>query len=117
MLPKRFFHLILLYFLPAPVFTGRFGDRTTFATARSNDAGSLSVPISRAIWRILLERSASVKVVFLAGMGGNPTLLRLMGHEKDPMASLAAYFSRWRDTFDPDGAGNWELRQELKAAE
>jgi len=41
----------------------------------------------------------------------------LLGHEKDPMASLAAYFSSWRDIFEPDGAGNWSLSQELKAAE
>ena len=41
----------------------------------------------------------------------------LMGHEKDPMASLAAYFSGWRDIFEPDGAGNWSLKQELRAAE
>jgi hypothetical protein len=41
----------------------------------------------------------------------------LMGNEKDPMASLAAYFSGWRDIFKPDGAGNWSLSQELRNAE
>jgi hypothetical protein len=45
------------------------------------------------------------------------TAAGLMGHEKDPMASLAAYFSGWRDIFEPDGSGNWSLKQELRAAE
>jgi hypothetical protein len=45
------------------------------------------------------------------------TGIGLMGGEKDPMASLAAYFSRWRDIFDPDGAGNWSLKQPSQAAE
>ena len=34
----------------------------------------------------------------------------LMGRVKDPMASLAAYLSEWRDEFAPDGRGNWSLR-------
>jgi hypothetical protein len=34
----------------------------------------------------------------------------LMGHEKDPMANLAAYMSHWKDEFASDGAGNWSLR-------
>lgn len=33
----------------------------------------------------------------------------LMGHEKNPMASLAAYLSEWRDQFTPDGRGNFML--------
>jgi hypothetical protein len=33
-----------------------------------------------------------------------------MGHEKDPMGSLAAYLSGWNDVFDPDGRGNWSLK-------
>ena len=41
----------------------------------------------------------------------------LMGNEKDPMGSLAAYFSNWRDAFEPDGAGNWRLSHTLRAAE
>jgi hypothetical protein len=45
------------------------------------------------------------------------TAVGLMGHEKDPMASLAAYFSGWRDIFDADGSGNWSLKQSLRAAE
>ena len=45
------------------------------------------------------------------------TAAGLMGHEKDPMASLAAYLSDWRDSFDPDGGGNWSLKHEMKAAE
>lgn len=34
----------------------------------------------------------------------------LMGMEKDPMASLAAYLSSWKDEFAPDGRGNFTLR-------
>jgi hypothetical protein len=42
----------------------------------------------------------------------------LMGQEKDPIQSLASYFSGWRDTFEPDGAGNWSLIvQNRQAAE
>jgi hypothetical protein len=35
--------------------------------------------------------------------------LGLMGNEKDPMASLAAYLSGWKDAFTFDGKGNWSL--------
>jgi hypothetical protein len=41
----------------------------------------------------------------------------LLGQEKDPMASLAAYFSGWRDTFESDGAGYWSLKKSVQAAE
>ncbi len=34
----------------------------------------------------------------------------LMGHEKNPMAALAAYLSSWKEEFDFDGKGNWSLR-------
>lgn len=34
----------------------------------------------------------------------------LMGHEKDPMSSLAANLSEWRDEFASDGKGNFYLR-------
>lgn len=33
----------------------------------------------------------------------------LMGHEKNPMASLAAYLSEWRKDFVSDGDGNFSL--------
>jgi hypothetical protein len=33
----------------------------------------------------------------------------LMGHEKDPLASLAAYLSGWKDSFAFDGKGIWGL--------
>lgn len=36
----------------------------------------------------------------------------LMGKEKTPMASLAAYLSGWRDQFESDGSGNFKLRAE-----
>jgi len=36
----------------------------------------------------------------------------LMGHEKTPLASLAAYLSGNRDTFVADGRGNFSLRRE-----
>lgn len=34
----------------------------------------------------------------------------VMGHEKDPMASLAAYLSGFKDDFVFDGNGNYSLR-------
>jgi hypothetical protein len=36
---------------------------------------------------------------------------RLMGHEKNPMASLAAYLSDWKSDFAPDGHGNFTLKK------
>jgi hypothetical protein len=33
-----------------------------------------------------------------------------MEGQKNPMASLAAYLSEWRDEFEPDGRGNWALK-------
>jgi hypothetical protein len=44
------------------------GGRITFSKARSNDSGLLFVPISFAVSRMRWARSASVIVVFLAGM-------------------------------------------------
>ena len=35
---------------------------------------------------------------------------KIMGHEKDPLAALAAYLSDNRDLFEPDGRGNFSLR-------
>jgi hypothetical protein len=34
-----------------------------------------------------------------------------MGDEKNPMANFAAYLSNWKDIFEPDGKGNWSLRE------
>lgn len=36
----------------------------------------------------------------------------LMGHEKDPLASLAAYLSNYKDVFMADGRGNFSLRRD-----
>jgi hypothetical protein len=44
------------------------------------------------------------------------TAIGLMGHEKDPMANLAAYLSNWKDIFDFDGKGRWGLRGQLEHA-
>jgi hypothetical protein len=38
----------------------------------------------------------------------------MMGHEKDPMASLAAYLSGWKDVFGFDGKGTWGLRDQFE---
>ena len=35
----------------------------------------------------------------------------LMGHEKDPMASLAAYLSAFSDNFVNNGTGTWSVRE------
>jgi hypothetical protein len=43
-------------------------NRTTFSSARSNTAGSLLVSALRAVSRMRLARSSSVRVVFLAGI-------------------------------------------------
>jgi hypothetical protein len=41
---------------------------------------------------------------------------KLMGHEKKPLASLAAYLSDWRETFMPDGHGNFSLKKSTAGA-
>jgi hypothetical protein len=39
----------------------------------------------------------------------------LMGSEKQPMANLAAYLSRWTDDFVSDGRGNFQLAPSRKS--
>jgi hypothetical protein len=41
------------------------------------------------------------------------TAAGLMGHEKTPLASLAAYLSTNRDSFEADGRGNFTLRKKI----
>ena len=50
---------------------------TIFLTAWSSEAGSLSLPISRAVSHMRLARSASAMGAFLAGM--NPIALAIQG--------------------------------------
>jgi len=69
--------------------------------------------IKAEITALLQQRAAVHRKEILSHL----TTVGLMGHEKDPMASLAAYFSGWRDIFGPDGRGNWSLIEGLKAAE
>jgi hypothetical protein len=38
----------------------------------------------------------------------------LMGHEKNPMASLAAYLSDFSDNFVNDGSGTWSIREPMR---
>ncbi len=35
----------------------------------------------------------------------------MSGHERNPMAGLAAYLSAWREEFESDGKGNFSLRK------
>jgi hypothetical protein len=44
------------------------------------------------------------------------TELGLVGQEKNPMVSLAAYLSDWKDTFASDGKGNFSLKKQVKSA-
>jgi hypothetical protein len=39
----------------------------------------------------------------------------LMGHEKDPMASLAAYLTAFSDNFVNNGSGTWSIRESSQA--
>ena len=39
----------------------------------------------------------------------------VMGHEKNPMASLAAYLSGFKDELEFDGDGNYSLREDAAA--
>jgi hypothetical protein len=39
----------------------------------------------------------------------------LMGHEKDPMASLAAYLTAFSNDFVNNGSGTWSIREPTQA--
>src|SRR3984893_18136818 len=64
-------------FWSRPPFLNAGGGLTTFSNACSNDSGSLSVPSSRAVSRMRFARSASVRLVFLAGIKTFPAVFVL----------------------------------------
>jgi hypothetical protein len=79
-----------------------------------------SVPVRRE--RVRLSKAASVRIAvqeFLRDNGpSHRTLIlkhlvetKVMGHEKKPLAALAAYLSEFRELFEPDGRGNFSLKK------
>ena len=86
--------------------TGSFGIVTAPAASKGNK-------IKAEITALLQQRGTSHRKEIL----GHLKDIGLMGKEKDPMGSLAAYLSGWNDIFDPDGGGNWSLKGVAKAAE
>jgi hypothetical protein len=88
--------------------TGLFGMSGSVASQRTKGDRLKAEIVS-----LLRQRGA----VHRKGILSHLTATGLMGHEKDPMASLAAYFSGWRDMFEADGRGTWSLKEGLKAAE
>jgi hypothetical protein len=67
---------------------------------------SKKAQIDAAIGEMLAMRGIVHRSEILAEM----TRRKLMGHEKDPMAALAAFLSNSRDKYAPDGRGNFSLR-------
>jgi hypothetical protein len=63
--------------------------------------------IRMAVKEFLQEGGTMHRSVILKHLIGQ----NLMGHEKNPMAQLAAYLSSWRDLFAPDGQGNFTLKK------
>lgn len=72
--------------------------------------------------RVHLSKAASVRLAIENLLRERGTVHRshildhlkqqsLMGQEKNPMGSLAAYLSDWKDMFEPDGHGNFSLRK------
>jgi len=62
--------------------------------------------IKQAVTTLLRDRGSVHRAEILKYLIDN----QLMGHEKTPMASLAAYLSDWKDLFQTDGHGNFSLR-------
>lgn len=58
------------------------------------------------VWKTLAEQGRPVHRTLLLD---RLKAAGLMGSEKDPMASLAAYLSEWREEFQADGRGNFTL--------
>jgi len=92
----------------AQLAAGSFDVSATIATLRTKGD-----KVQAEITALLRQRGAVHRREILNHL----TTVGLMGHEKDPMASLAAYLSNWNNIFAPDGGGNWSLKPVLKAAE
>lgn len=95
---------------PLALNSGVFSISPSSATLKLRTKGD---KVKAEITALLRQRGAVHRKTILSHL----TAAGLMGYEKDPMASLAAYFSGWRDTFEADGRGNWSLKEGLKAAE
>lgn len=77
---------------------------------------------TRRLRRVRLSKAASVRHAVHRLLAAHGTVHRreilknlveqqLMGHEKKPMLSLAAYLSEWKDDFASDGHGNFKLKK------
>jgi hypothetical protein len=68
---------------------------------------SKAASVRSAVKGFLLEKGTTHRSVILKHLIEQ----KLMGHEKNPMASLAAYLSDWKNVFEPDGRGNFTLKK------
>jgi hypothetical protein len=82
---------------PAPVRTGR----------RRRVHLSKAASVRSAVKSFLLDKGTVHRSEILKYLMQQ----QLMGHEKNPMASLAAYLSDWKNMFQPDGRGNFTLKK------
>jgi len=98
----------------------------TGAPSRPHVAASPSS--SRRRHRVRLSKAASVRMAVRQLLTKEGTVHRreilknlveqqLMGHEKNPMVSLAAYLSDWKDDFASDGHGNFKLKKSAESAD
>lgn len=64
----------------------------------------------------LIVKQAAIDLIQPKGSAHRNEILQvlidrgIMGHEKSPIGSLAAYLSEFKDTFEADGRGNYSLR-------
>jgi hypothetical protein len=67
---------------------------------------SKKAKLRREVSDLLRQRGKQHRTAILEHL----TAKRLMGDEKDPMASLAQFLSQNKDLFVFDGEGNWDLK-------
>jgi hypothetical protein len=93
--------------------TSRSADVAQTKRTRTTSTSSKKIRIHDALMSFLAAHPGAHRSDILAEMKGKG----LMGDEKDPMASLAAYISDFRDELENVGQGRWSLRESAPDAE
>lgn len=68
---------------------------------------SKAASVRLAVQQLLQEKGPTHRSAILKYMIDQ----KLMGHETNPLAQLAAYLSHWKDLFEADGRGNFSLKK------
>jgi hypothetical protein len=89
-----------------PIFEPNIGPRSAIPVSPTSGVQKAAA-IKAAAKEYVHNRGGAHRSDILAHVVG----LGLMGHEKNPMGSLAAYLSDWRDEFESDGRGNFVIKR------